>query len=165
MKRHTMLGFELFRGRPSLETAASIARSHHERWDGTGYPDGLAGEAITLCAHIVAVCDVYDALRSVRPYKRPWTHDETARFVQEGHGSQFDPAVVDAFFECEECIQGIHAELPDSTLTQAVEPQTGTDQRPSEHREPLVSRTSTSWEIDQHAQARQTPKTKSERFE
>jgi len=113
MKRHTTLGYELFRSRPSLETAASIAHAHHERWDGTGYPRGLAGEDIPLCARIVSVCDVYDALRSERPYKSAWTHADTVAYIESGRGTQFDPEVVDAFLSCHDCIDGIHAVLPD----------------------------------------------------
>ena len=114
MRRHAILGHEIFRNRPSLETAVSIALGHHERWDGTGYPHGLAGEENSLCARIVAVCDAYDALRSERPYKGPWTHEEALRAIREGSGTQFDPEVVAAFLDCHECIEGIHATLPDT---------------------------------------------------
>jgi hypothetical protein len=75
----------------------ALVRHHHERWDGKGYPDGLAGEAIPLPARIFALCDVYDALVSERPYKRAWTHDEAVREIAAASGTQFDPAVVNAF--------------------------------------------------------------------
>lgn len=75
----------------------ALIRHHHERWDGRGYPDGLAGESIPFPARIFALCDVYDALISERPYKPAWTHDEAVREIAGATGSQFDPAVVHAF--------------------------------------------------------------------
>lgn len=80
-----------------IKMGVDVARSHHERWDGTGYPDGLAGEEIPLAARIMAVADVYEALRSVRTYKDAVPHVETMRIIVEGSGTQFDPAVVAAF--------------------------------------------------------------------
>lgn len=77
-----------------LLMARDIARSHHERWDGTGYPDGLAGQAIPLAARIMAIADVYDALTSKRVYKPAMSHDETMAVIRQGAGSQFDPALV-----------------------------------------------------------------------
>jgi HD-GYP domain-containing protein (c-di-GMP phosphodiesterase class II) len=108
MKTHTTVAGELFlkanqefiekTGRDSyLALARDIAFYHHERWDGGGYPKGLAGEKIPLCARIVAVADVYDALTSRRPYKAPWTHEDAMAEIVRGGGSQFDPSVVDAF--------------------------------------------------------------------
>ena len=79
-----------------LQMAETIARSHHERWDGNGYPEGLAGEAIPLPARIVAVADVYDALVNERPYKRAWTAEEALAEIVSKAGSMFDPVVVDA---------------------------------------------------------------------
>lgn len=84
-----------------IKMGIDLARYHHERWDGTGYPEGLAGEDIPLSARIMALVDVYDALRSERPYKKPFPHDESCRIIKEGRGSHFDPAVVDAFFKVE----------------------------------------------------------------
>ncbi len=80
-----------------LVLAAEIARSHHERTDGGGYPDRLAGEAIPMAARIVAVADVFDALTGERPYKKPWPVEEAVAYVVQQAGRQFDPAVVDAF--------------------------------------------------------------------
>jgi putative two-component system response regulator len=80
-----------------LSYAMEIARSHHEKWDGSGYPDRLAGEAIPLSARLMAVADVYDALISQRPYKPPHSHDDARRYLIEGAGRHFDPEVVDVF--------------------------------------------------------------------
>lgn len=80
-----------------LTMAIQIAGYHHEHWDGTGYPHGVAGEKIPLSARIMAVADVYDALRSERPYKPAWPHQETAQYITQRSGSQFDPKVVEAF--------------------------------------------------------------------
>ncbi len=97
MKTHATIGYEILKDRLTLEMAAEIAYAHHERWDGGGYPRGLAGEDIPLCARILAVADVYDALRSRRPYKDPWPHDKTVELIREGGGSQFDARVAKAF--------------------------------------------------------------------
>lgn len=83
---------------PLLQMAYRIALTHHERWDGTGYPIGLAGEDIPLEGRITAVADVFDALSSERPYKKPFPIDECFRILTEGRGSHFDPQVIDAFF-------------------------------------------------------------------
>ncbi|UXY15744.1 DUF3369 domain-containing protein [Chitiniphilus purpureus] len=100
MMRHPQQGFELLDHARSrlLQLAALIARQHHERWDGSGYPQGLAGEAIHPAARIVALADVYDALLNARTYKPAWTRDDTLATIRTGRGTQFDPAVVDAFF-------------------------------------------------------------------
>jgi putative two-component system response regulator len=80
-----------------LRMARDIAWTHHERFDGTGYPRGLAGEEIPLCGRIVAVADVYDALTTKRVYKPAFTHQRARSIILEGRGSHFDPRVVDAF--------------------------------------------------------------------
>ncbi len=77
--------------------AGTIIMSHHEKWDGTGYPKKLVGDEIPLCGQIVAVADVYDALRSVRPYKRAFDVEETMGIMREGRSSHFSPRVYDAF--------------------------------------------------------------------
>jgi HD-GYP domain-containing protein (c-di-GMP phosphodiesterase class II) len=99
MRSHAELGAEVLAGSasPVLQVAERIARTHHERWDGTGYPNGLAGEAIPLEGRIVAVCDVFDALTSRRPYKEPWPVEEALAELRRGAGSHFDPALVEAF--------------------------------------------------------------------
>jgi len=83
-----------------LTYGKQIARHHHEKWDGSGYPDGLAGEAIPLSARMMAVADVYDALISVRPYKQAMTHNEALAFIRDGSGSHFDPRVVEGLEAC-----------------------------------------------------------------
>jgi response regulator RpfG family c-di-GMP phosphodiesterase len=80
-----------------LETAEAIARHHHERWDGGGYPEGLAGEAIPIAARLVHVADVFDILVHERPYKESWTVEAAAEEIRRGAGTQFDPEVVRAF--------------------------------------------------------------------
>ena len=90
-----------------LRFACQIARSHHERWDGGGYPDGLAGEAIPLAARLMAVADVYDALRSRRPYKKAFDHAEALGIIVQGKGSHFDPLLVEAFL----ALQGVFSEI------------------------------------------------------
>jgi putative two-component system response regulator len=80
-----------------MQLAETIALTHHERWDGSGYPDGLSGEDIPLAGRICAVCDVFDALVSERPYKRAWSVDEALDEIAAQRGRHFDPAVVDAF--------------------------------------------------------------------
>ncbi|WP_432281516.1 HD-GYP domain-containing protein [Shewanella frigidimarina] len=74
-----------------------IAGAHHEKWDGSGYPNALAGESIPLSARIVALVDVYDALTSPRCYKRPFSHEEAMTLILEGKGKHFDPKLVDSF--------------------------------------------------------------------
>ncbi len=115
-KTHTVRGAELLRGSesPVLEMATAIAASHHERWDGAGYPAGLAGEAIPLVGRIVAVADVFDALTHDRPYKTAWTVTQALAQIENGAGSQFDARVVAAFL-------AIHADA--AALAAASRPQ------------------------------------------
>ncbi len=100
MKTHTSIGAKLLAGSDSelMIMAETIALTHHEKWDGTGYPRGLKGEAIPLVGRIVAICDVFDALMSRRPYKRAWTIDEALAEIKRTSGSHFDPQVANAFF-------------------------------------------------------------------
>ncbi len=98
MKTHTDIGVSILKGNDALITAArDIAGSHHERWDGTGYPKGIAGEEIPMLARICAVADVFDALTSIRPYKKPWSVEEATATIISDSGKYFDPAVVRAF--------------------------------------------------------------------
>jgi len=108
MKRHTILGGDTLRSaeeRLGFDTFLSVARDiayyHHERWDGQGYPYGLEGEAIPLCARLMALADVYDALRTRRAYKEPYPHEKAVEIIREGRGTHFDPEVVDAFMDAE----------------------------------------------------------------
>lgn len=106
MQRHPGLGAETLnaiheklRADPLLEMSIRIAMGHHERWDGKGYPNGIAGDEIDLAARIISVADVYDALTSKRVYKEAMEHGRACEIIREGRGTQFDPAVVDAFDE------------------------------------------------------------------
>ena len=101
MQSHTAKGAEILSGStsPLIQMAEAIARTHHERWDGTGYPNGLAGEDIPVEGRICAICDVYDALGSKRPYKEAWPVQRVLQEIAEGSGSHFDPALVKAFLE------------------------------------------------------------------
>jgi HD-GYP domain-containing protein (c-di-GMP phosphodiesterase class II) len=87
--------------------ALDITLNHHERWDGTGYPFQLRGEQIPLCARIVAIADVYDALTTKRVYKDAYTHEEAARIIYDSRGTHFDPDLVDAFANVEEQMRAI----------------------------------------------------------
>ena len=97
MREHTVIGERILAAAPALRGVAALVRSSHERWDGGGYPDRLPGEEIPLGARIVAVCDAYHAMTSERPYSRGMTHDEAIAELRLCAGTQFDPAVVDAF--------------------------------------------------------------------
>jgi putative two-component system response regulator len=101
MKRHTVIGAEIIGEHPSdvLRAARTVALRHHERWDGSGYPDGLRGEDIPLIARVVSVADVFDALLSTRPYKEAWTLEETVAEVRAQIGRHFDPRCASALLE------------------------------------------------------------------
>jgi putative two-component system response regulator len=101
MKTHTTIGASILEDSDSdlLRLAREIALSHHEKWDGSGYPNGLVGEAIPLSGRIVAVADVFDALTSARPYKKAWAVDDAVAWIRDGAGAHFDPTVVAAFLE------------------------------------------------------------------
>ena len=97
MRMHPLYAFNLLAKIPYLSSALDIPYHHHERWDGSGYPDGLAGEAIPLSARIFAVVDVWDALASDRPYRQAWQRESICEYLKEQAGRQFDPKVVNAF--------------------------------------------------------------------
>ncbi|MDQ6620851.1 MAG: response regulator [Pseudomonadota bacterium] len=100
MRSHPRIGYDILKGSPSkyLSMGAIIALGHHEKFDGTGYPNGLHGEDIPMAARVVAVADVFDALISQRPYKAAWSVDEGIEHVRSQRGKHFDPVCVDAFF-------------------------------------------------------------------
>jgi len=99
MRRHPVIGHEILKGSASkyVRMGALIALGHHEKYDGSGYPNGLVGDHIPLCARIVAIADVYDALTSIRPYKSAWTSGRAFEYVAAQAGRHFDPRLVDAF--------------------------------------------------------------------
>ncbi|HEY8656420.1 MAG TPA: HD-GYP domain-containing protein [Candidatus Limnocylindria bacterium] len=97
IKQHCIDGEAMLGEAQFFATGRAVARHHHERWDGAGYPDGLHGEAIPLAARIVSVADVFDALTSKRPYKDAWSFDRGIAAIEAGAGDQFDPGVVAAF--------------------------------------------------------------------
>jgi putative two-component system response regulator len=115
MKRHAEIGYEILScsAAPLLRTAAQIALAHHEKFDGSGYPRGLAGDAIPLYGRIVAVADVFDALTSERPYKRAWPLEKAVEFLREGSGSHFDPHCVEAFLSSWDEVLAIHDRFQD----------------------------------------------------
>ncbi len=99
MQLHTTIGHQILRDSPSpvIRLGAEIALSHHERWDGTGYPHGLAGGAIPVQARVTAIVDFFDALTSDRPYRKAFTAEETVRMMKEERGRHFDPGLLDIF--------------------------------------------------------------------
>jgi putative two-component system response regulator len=101
MRKHAAIGGRILDQSSSkiLEAGRVIAECHHERWDGSGYPEGLAGENIPLLGRICAVADVFDAVTSERPYKPAYPNEEALRILREGRGVKFDPRVVDIFLE------------------------------------------------------------------
>ncbi|MBK1648853.1 response regulator [Rhabdochromatium marinum] len=122
MKTHTTLGRDAIQAAEDqlgmtvafLTTAKEIAYGHQEKWDGSGYPEGLAGDAIPLSARLMAVADVYDALISRRVYKESMSHEQAVSIMQEGRGSHFDPDITDAFLELQEDFRAIAARYADS---------------------------------------------------
>ena len=107
IKSHTTQGGDILRNRILIGKTEDVARSHHERYDGKGYPSGLKGEEIPLSARIMAVADVFDALVSRRSYKEPFSFEEAMRIIQEDSGTRFDPAIVDAFCRAGEEVRRI----------------------------------------------------------
>lgn len=114
MKTHTTVGAKILAGRqsPYLRMGEEIALNHHERWDGGGYPNGLAGEAIPLAARIMNICDIYDALRGNRPYKPAIDHARALDIIARGDGrtqpEHFDPAILDAFTKASDALCEIY---------------------------------------------------------
>ena len=115
MKTHPRIGYDILKGSPSkyLSMGAIIALGHHEKYDGSGYPNGLHGEDIPLVARVVAVADVFDALVSERPYKHAWNMDEGIEFLKGQRGKHFDPTCIDAFLADPTRVRAINEEFGD----------------------------------------------------
>jgi diguanylate cyclase (GGDEF)-like protein len=124
MRTHTIVGERLLCSVPTLEPVGAIVRSTHERWDGLGYPDGLAGDEIPLAARVVAVCDAFDAMLSERPYCLGLPVEDAVRELRGNAGSQFDPAVVDALVEIVTSSDAVVRRVP--TRVAATEPRLST---------------------------------------
>ncbi len=99
MRKHSMIGASIIGKHDNelLETARIIALTHHEKWDGSGYPRGLKGEEIPIVGRIVGLCDVFDALTTKRPYKNAWPNDRAIAYIREQSGKHFDPYIVESF--------------------------------------------------------------------
>jgi putative two-component system response regulator len=119
MRQHTQWGGAILEGNSKgfVKLAQIIALTHHEKWDGSGYPNGLKGKKIPLIGRIVAISDVFDALTSKRPYKEPFSLEKSYAIIKEGCGSHFDPKVVDAFFEAESEILVIREQYKDKGVS------------------------------------------------
>lgn len=118
MQQHARIGYHIMNdsmATPLTRLGAEIALYHHEHWDGGGYPQGLKGGEIPLSGRIAAICDVYDALRSVRPYKTAWTAENTLAFFLERSGSHFDPELVDVFVRNFDQLESIRQRMLDDT--------------------------------------------------
>ncbi|ACL04595.1 HD domain-containing phosphohydrolase [Desulfatibacillum aliphaticivorans] len=123
MKRHTVIGAQILQGSDVgfIKLAEVIAMTHHERWDGAGYPNGLCERQIPLVGRISAVADVFDALTSRRPYKEPISVEDSFAIIAEGRSLRFDPVVVDAFFSAKPEILAIKRKHPDTSPSKLVE--------------------------------------------
>ena len=115
MKTHAMRGYEIFCNstRPILKMAATIAKEHHERWDGKGYPEGLAGKDIHIAGRIVILADIFDALTHKRVYKDAWSFEDALTYIVNNSGSIFEPKIVNLFEENFEKFKSIHKSLED----------------------------------------------------
>jgi len=136
MKTHTVIGGETIRATAAaypqasfLAMAMDVVLYHHERWDGTGYPEGLAGTNIPLSARIIAIADVYDALTSKRVYKAAYDHQSASKIIIDGRGTHFDPTLVDAFLQVQDAVNEIRNSFGDfpqgdfaSTESVSIEP-------------------------------------------
>lgn len=127
MKQHTLIGAETLKASAQaysdatfLWMAYEIAVNHHERWDGTGYPNQIRGEDIPLSARVVSVADVYDALTSKRVYKPAFSHEKSIEIILEGRGTQFDPDIVDAFMKLESRIREIALSYSDRDASSSI---------------------------------------------
>jgi len=116
MRRHTTMGGRILGGSSSelLQAGEVIALSHHEKWDGSGYPKGLAGEGIPLYGRICAVSDVFDALTSNRPYKKPFSNERSLQIMREGRGTHFDARILDLFLDNMREVESIQKQYQDA---------------------------------------------------
>jgi len=121
MRSHPLIGHEILKGSASkyVRMGSLIALGHHEKYDGSGYPNGLVSDHIALCARIVAVADVYDALTSARPYKKAWNSEEAFAFLRQQRGKHFDPHLVDAFIGVQQDVERIQREMRDPEAVRA----------------------------------------------
>lgn len=117
MKRHTSMGATILKGStvPFIRMGARIAIGHHEKWDGSGYPKGVQGEAIPMEARITALVDVYDAASNRRHYKEPWPEDQVVELIRKGRGAHFDPQLVDLFLTNLHRFRAILQDNPDES--------------------------------------------------
>ncbi len=117
MKLHSVYGYEILQGSSSkvLQAGAAIAWAHHEKFDGSGYPNGLKGQDIPIFSRIVAVADVFDALTSERPYKKAWPLEQAAAHLKANAGTHFDPACVTAFFAHWDEVLAVRQRFKDET--------------------------------------------------
>jgi putative two-component system response regulator len=127
MKQHTVIGAQILEGSDAefIKLAEVIALTHHEKWDGSGYPGGFRGSKIPLVGRITAIADVFDALTSKRSYKEPFSVEKSFSIIKESRGSHFDSEVVEAFFAVEDEILSIREEYKDeheSLLVRMVSP-------------------------------------------
>lgn len=119
MKTHSTIGAEILSGHESelMQVAREIALHHHEKWDGSGYPNGQTGDEIPLVGRIVAIADVFDALTTVRPYKKAWKVEDAVDYIAQNRASHFDPRLVDLFMKCLPEILTIRAKYPEPDIT------------------------------------------------
>jgi putative two-component system response regulator len=122
MKQHTIIGAQILQGSDAefIKLAEAVALTHHEKWDGSGYPNGLSGSKIPLAGRITAIADVFDALTSKRPYKEPFSLEKSFDIIKQSRGSHFDPEVADAFFAVEDEILTIKEKYKDEHESQLV---------------------------------------------
>lgn len=124
MKMHTTIGHDILSGSSAelVQVAAQVALTHHEWWNGAGYPNGLKGDDIPLFGRIVSVADCYDALTSERPYKKAWTQEKTVQVMRENSGTQFEPRLLEMFFEDLELLDEIRAQYQEEfSVAQALD--------------------------------------------
>ena len=119
MQQHSQHGADVlqYSQRPLMRMAAEIALSHHERWDGTGYPSGISGTVIPISARIVALADVFDSLGSNLVYREAWAPDAVAGAIREGSGKQFDPNLADLLLANLDAFNALRQKFPDDANT------------------------------------------------